>query len=92
MPAEALEGAEEKQHWIDRPEGNRRYRLERYRVLRSLTEKLQPFLGEREESVRKDLAACEWQLRQNAVLGRRDYSFCLYPETMLRRLFQRFLS
>jgi hypothetical protein len=92
VPAEALEGAEEKQHWIDRPEGNRRYRRERYRVLRSLTEKLQPFLTEREESVRKDLAACAWQLRQNTVLGRRDYSFCLYPEAMLRRLFQRFLS
>jgi hypothetical protein len=53
---------------------------------------LRPFLGEREESLRDNLAACEWQLRQNAVLGRRDYSFCLYPEAMLRRLFQRFLS
>jgi hypothetical protein len=91
-PAEARAWAEEKQRWIAEPEGNRRYRRERYRALRSLTEKLRPFLGEREDSLRRDSAACEWQLRQNAVLGRRDYSFCLYPEAMLRWLFQRFLS
>jgi hypothetical protein len=90
-PAEARAWAEEKQRWIAEPEGNRRYRQERYRALRSLTEKLRPFLSEREESLHRDLAACEWQLRQSAVLGRRDYSFCLYPEAMLRRLFQRFL-
>jgi hypothetical protein len=91
-PAEARAWAEEKQRRIAQPEGNRRYRRERYRMLRSLTEKLQPLLREREESLKRDLAACDWQLRQNAVLGRRDYSFCLYPEAMLRRLFQRFLD
>jgi hypothetical protein len=89
---EALAWAEEKQRWIARPEANRRYRRERFRALRSLTERLQPFLGEREASLRKDVAACAWQMRQNAVLGRRDYSFCLYPEAMLRRVFQRFLD
>jgi hypothetical protein len=91
-PAEALAWAEEKQRRINHSEGGRHARRERYRALRGLTEKLQPLLREREMSLQKDLAACDRQLRQNAVLGRRDYSFCLYPEAMLRRLFQRFLS
>jgi hypothetical protein len=37
------------------------------------------------------LSDCEQQLRINAVLQRRDYSFCLYPESVLRPFCTQFL-
>jgi hypothetical protein len=89
--AEAMACAKEKQNWIASSEGNRRYRKDRYRMLRSLTERLGSLVNDQQEALKRDLSTCEWQVEQNAVLKRRDYSFCLYPEAMLKRAFQRFL-
>ena len=35
--------------------------------------------------------ACQEQIEFNAVLQRRDYAFCLFPEEKLRQLCQQFL-
>ena len=39
-----------------------------------------------------ELATCERLLQTNAVLRRRDYSFVLYPEEMLREFCTQFLQ
>ncbi len=64
---------------------------ERFRALRALAERLRGPLVGREEEVRRELDEVEHQLAGNAVLRRRDYAFCLYPEESLRRFCARFL-
>ena len=52
---------------------------ERFRMLRMLTEQLRRPLLAREEQLRQQWLHCQRLLRSNAVLQRRDYSFCLFP-------------
>jgi hypothetical protein len=66
-------------------------RRERFRTLRALTEELRRPLQAREQELRRQLARCECQLRANAVLSRRDYSFCLFPAESLRPFCTQFL-
>jgi hypothetical protein len=61
-------------------EGKRR----RWRTLQSLTVQLRPALAGRRDLVRQQLTRCRKQQEANAVLRRRDYAFCLYPEEELR--------
>jgi hypothetical protein len=61
-------------------------------MLKSLTEELRRPLRPREEQLRRELAHCERQLRANAVLQRRDYSFCLFPADTLRPFCTQFLT
>jgi hypothetical protein len=81
----------EKQMWIERQPADAAGRRRRYETLRSLTSRLQEPLVPREHQLRAELAVCEKQLEANVVLRRRDYSFCLYPEEMLREFCARFL-
>ena len=53
-------------------------------MIRKLTASLRGPLEGDEQRLRDELARCEKQLEANAVLGRRDYAFCLYPEATLR--------
>jgi hypothetical protein len=66
-------------------------RRERFRRLREVNEALAPLVRGREEAARRDLAAVEGRLRHRALLRRRDYSFCLYPEEALRPFLSRLL-
>jgi hypothetical protein len=65
---------------------------ERYRALRRLNSELEPFFTATTAQRRGDLTACDEKLASNAVLRRRDYSFCLYPETTLRPFCAQFLK
>jgi hypothetical protein len=81
----------EKQAWVERRPADAAGRRRRYEMLRSLTARLHEPLAHREQQLRAELAACDKQLEANAVLRRRDYSFCLYPEDMLREFCTQFL-
>lgn len=79
----------EKQRLIQEQPTNGLRRRQRYRELRALTERIRPTVAEQEACLHAQLAQCEHELPINAVRQRRDYSFCLYPETMLREFFDR---
>ena len=58
----------------------------------ALTDELRRPLRPREEQLRQQLLLCQRQLRANAVLQRRDYSFCLFPADVLRPFCSQFLT
>jgi hypothetical protein len=62
-----------------------------FAALRAVTEQLRSVTDGQEEAVRRRLAECDRRLESNAVLRRRDYSFCLYPEAVLRPFCTQFL-
>ncbi len=66
-------------------------RRERFGALRDVTERLRLATDGREAELRGQLIPIERQLAANAVLRRRDYSFCLYPEAVLRPFCTQFL-
>jgi hypothetical protein len=74
----------EKQTWVARAPLTAAERRERFEALRRLTAALRAPLAAEEERLRGELARCERGLEANAVLRRRDYAFCLYPEDTLR--------
>jgi len=84
--------AAEKQVWIERAPDNKQERRERFEKLRALTAQLREPLRRRESELQAELAACERLLQTNAVLRRRDYSFVLYPEAMLREFCTQFIQ
>jgi hypothetical protein len=67
-------------------------RREKYRALHAVTERLRPFLADRERSLHQELALRKNELEANAVLRQRDYAFCLYPEEKLRPFCTAFLE
>lgn len=88
---EALRFAHEKQSWITRQPTNRQEKRERFQMLQTLTARLHPYLAEQERTHSEDLQRHTQQLQANAILSRRDYAFCLYPEGELREFCGRFL-
>jgi hypothetical protein len=84
--------AQRKHEWIARQPATSAERRERFHTLRRLTEELARPLRPREDQLRRQLRDCEQQLRTNAVLQRRDYSFCLFPESVLRPFCTQFLN
>jgi hypothetical protein len=82
---------DEKQAWIQQQPADAAGRRRRFEVLRSLTARLREPLLLRERQAREELARLDKQLEANAVLRRRDYAFCLYPEDMLREFCTQFL-
>jgi hypothetical protein len=83
--------ATEKQAWIARQPQSRAERHARFRILRELTGRLQPFVADREKTLAENLTRCYQQRTTNEVLERRDYAFCLYPEAVLRSFCTAFL-
>jgi hypothetical protein len=75
---------DEKQAWIVRAPTTAAERRERFEMIRKLTAALRAPLEGEERRLRDELARCEKQVEANAILGRRDYAFCLYPEATLR--------
>jgi hypothetical protein len=76
-----------KSELIDWRPHSRKERRQRFRLLRQVNERLRPAVGHRQALVRRDLVAAQQQCSAQAVLQRRDYSFCLYPELALRPFF-----
>jgi hypothetical protein len=81
-----------KQEWIAQQPTTAPRRRERFRALRSLTDELRRPLLQREQQLRRELESCTRQLQANAVLQRRDYSFCLFPADSLYPFCTRFLN
>ncbi|HEY3787304.1 MAG TPA: hypothetical protein VGL71_00560 [Urbifossiella sp.] len=67
-------------------------RREWFRRLQEMTERLRPYVSKLEPAARDLLERAELEVRANEVLRRRDYSWVLYPEEMLRPFLQRFLE
>jgi hypothetical protein len=65
---------------------------QRHQELRRLTEELQPTVAANIGDVERNLTRTEVELRANAVVGHRDFGFCLYPEALLRPFCRRFLA
>jgi hypothetical protein len=82
----------QKRAWIDRQPDQRSERRERFRVLREHTEHLRHYTEDREGELQKEVMTCHQQVQANAVLQRRDYPFCLYPEPLLRTFCTKFLT
>lgn len=57
---------------------------QRCRAIRTINEKLQGWVAPRRVELEQELADISAQLRSRAILGSREFAFCLYPERMLR--------
>jgi hypothetical protein len=66
-------------------------RRNRFQALRAMTEELRAPLVSEEQQLRGKLIETDRRLAADAVLHRRDYAFCLYPEEMLRPFCRQFL-
>jgi hypothetical protein len=82
---------DEKLQWINMQPANRQERRERFETLRALNEKMWPFVADRKRDAQAHLAQVEAQLHANAILQRREYAFCLFPEQKLRGFYSQFL-
>jgi len=80
-----------KEAWIARQPGEARARRERFEALRALTLNLRPHVQGQLVAAKRELAERKQQLQANAVLSRRDYAFCLFPEAILRPFVTQFL-
>ncbi len=74
----------EKRAWQTQTPRTPEERRERFRQLRAVNGWLSEPLRGIEQELRRELETCEGQLSANALLRRRDYAFCLYPEEVLR--------
>lgn len=81
-----------KREWVARDPADRAGRRERFRELQRLTRALRPFVAGRADELRRRAARCAREVETAAVLLRRDYAFCLYPEATLRPFCTRFLE
>ncbi len=81
----------EKHAWVNQtPRTPAEYR-ERFLQLRAVNAWLHEPLQGREQELRQRLETCDRELAANALLQRRDYAFCLYPEEVLRPFCTRLL-
>jgi hypothetical protein len=79
---------EAKRQWVTAPktEGNARAR---HQAIAAANAALQPWVGERRANLRHEIDRLQGQARAEAILGSREYSFCLYPEARLREFLTR---
>jgi hypothetical protein len=83
----------QKRDWIGKQQPpTRRGRRERFRTLQRLTAELRTHVAGRGASLRHALLRCEQRRDSAAVLRRRDYAFCLYPEAQLWAFCVQFLK
>jgi hypothetical protein len=67
-------------------------RKQRFRDIRAATESLVPLVRDREAAAELRLVKCDHDLTENAVMQRRDFPFCLFPEEKLRSFCSQFLG
>jgi hypothetical protein len=65
---------------------------QRHMEFRRLTASLQPFVQKASDQLGQELKRVDAELQANAVLRRRDFAFCLFPEALLRPFCQQFLK
>jgi hypothetical protein len=86
-PAELIAA---KRAWI-RTEPTPQDALRRFGEIRRINELLQPYVEADRRRLQKDRDRTAQSLRDEAVLGWREYAFCLFPEKTLREVFDRLL-
>jgi hypothetical protein len=84
LQAVLAEPIRQKAQWIAQEPADHAGRRRRFAALRGLNEQLGAPLAGEAERTRGELQRTVEHLQANAVLRRRDYSFCLYPEAVLR--------
>ena len=77
--------------WIDRQPGDAAGRRERFENLRRLSGEMRHEVEGRMTATRSELGRCGAELDANEILQRRDYAFCLYPESVLKPFCRGFL-
>ncbi|HEX4588549.1 MAG TPA: hypothetical protein VH120_01390 [Gemmataceae bacterium] len=65
-------------------DGGTAWRKQRFRELRRLTDRLRTPVRQMEAAARQRAERVSLEVAANAVLQRRDYAFCLFPESKLR--------
>jgi hypothetical protein len=86
------EATEQKQSWIALQPRSAAERRQRFEMLRALNRQLEPYVRQETEWIRRELTRCERESEANTVLQRRDYVFCLFPDSILRPFCMGFLS
>jgi hypothetical protein len=74
--------------WSPTTPGERR---ERFRRLRAVNEAMAPAVSDKEEAISRQLAEVDRRLAELALLRRRDYASCLFPDGALRSFLTRLL-
>ena len=82
---EPKSGVERKRLAMALPEATHEQRVARFRELQDATAQLRPFTAERLNETGQEIHEIERVRNREAIYAARDYSFCLYPEEMLRR-------
>ena len=88
--AQTQELLAQRREWVQREPTDHAGRRERWRMLRRLNEQLTVFLDERKLETVRTVDRLRAEVEANALLRRRDWAFCLYPEELLRRWLTRF--
>jgi hypothetical protein len=78
----------EKQHWIATPQTRENARV-RCRAIRAANTSLQPAIEPLRQAATSERERVVERLRTEAILGSREYAFCLYPAESLRGLMER---
>jgi hypothetical protein len=73
----------EKRRWIESPPPAHRLH-ERHAAICRVNESLHAFLGSRHQQLLDELAQLRLLMRKQAILGSREYPFCLFPSQTLR--------
>jgi hypothetical protein len=73
----------------EHPEGHPQ-RAERFRELRALADRMRPMVVDELVSAERTAERIDAEVAANAMLLRRDYAFCLYPESSLRPFLTQF--
>ena len=75
---------EEKQRWIRTPVTHENA-YTRWNSFRRINNELQPWVAQRRQQLLELQSQTQRALRHEKVLGSREYGFCLYPESYLKR-------
>ncbi len=80
-----------KRRWIETPQTPENAR-QRFREIRRINAALQAWLVQERQALEARRAELAEALRAEAILGSRQYCFCLYPAEMLRQFYQQELG
>jgi hypothetical protein len=76
-----------KHDWIARAGATHAERAERFQHIRAINARLLQYVLPLKNGVEADRREQQRRVAWDAVAGRRDYAFCLYPEEMLRSFY-----
>jgi hypothetical protein len=82
----------EKQDWIARQPADADGKRERFHAIRALSERLRGYVAGQLPMVQSQHECCLRRVAANAILQRRDYPFCLFPEAKIRPFCTQFLQ